>query len=173
MSNHTRGPLILAAAQVIVAGGLLYWDHLQYTQALARMNAISLWDHWSLPGGFLLIFDFPALILTFVMVWILPESEALQDVIFLGAVFVTWGWLGSLLYRNVGKVTTRQRLTNIAGLVGCLLVAAASPIAMSGLMVSWTLKAFVVGFWTCIALVAVLQFIVHGQKHKEGPVTNG
>jgi len=160
MSMRNRGAWILATAQVIVAGGLLYWDHSVYTRALARMNAISIWDYWSLPGGFLLILDLPALIPTLLIAWILPDSETLQDLTFLGAVFVTWGGLGSLLGRTIGKVTLWRRLTNIASLAGCLLVAAASPFMVSGLMVGRTLKGLVVVFWVCIALVAVLRSLV-------------
>jgi len=159
-----RGPWLLATAQVVVAAGLFYWYQFDYAQALARINALSLCDYWPIPAGLLLILDLPAYVLMLPFMFVARNSEILEDLIFLAAVFVTWAWLGFLLRRQSGKVTRRRRLTNIAGLGACVLVAAASPYFVANLMVSRTLKILVVEFWIYIAVLAFVRALVRVQR---------
>jgi len=110
--SKRRFPWLLAGGQVILAAGLLYWDHVDYERILTGSGFIPLTDHWSFAGGILLIIEFPAVVLILPLLFILPDqSDVLVDAIFLSAVFDCWSWVGFQFRRDAGAtISLRQRL---------------------------------------------------------------
>src|SRR5713226_2350315 len=121
MSMKNRAPWFLAAGQVLLAGALLYWDHVDYERILGGSGFISLTDHWSMASGILLIIDFPAMVLTLPLLLILPDNEFLVDLSFLSMVFALWSGMGFYFRSNERAATPWRRLTRIAYPTGCLL----------------------------------------------------
>jgi len=89
------------------------------------------------------------------LIFVLPDYELLVDLVFLGVVFAVWFWIGFQLRSNVGADTSRRRVTKIAYLIGCLLVATVGLVMLKNLMVSRTAKVLVVAFWAVFGLLGL------------------
>ena len=158
---RNRLPWTLATAQVMIAGGLLYWDHIEYERVLRASGALSLWDYWSWASGLLLILDFPAVVLAMPLFLVLRDHALLMDAAFLCIVFLLWAWIGFSFRR---RERSSGGLKKSAYVVGCVLTGAFGLIMLKSLSVTSTLKILIVVFWSVLGLIGLCRSLQRIQR---------